>query len=485
MGEFKGFMKYDKASLPELSLVERLKHHGAFQQAFDKADASIQAARCMDCGTPFCQTGIGVEKDTIGCPIGNYIPEWNDLVYLEDYEAAYYRLSETNNFPDFTGRVCPAPCESSCVMAINRESVAIKGIERTIIDEAFEQGWVQPRRPERRLNEKIAIIGSGPCGLTAADELNALGYDVTVIERAPSPGGLLMYGIPNMKLDKHVVERRVELMEEAGVTFKLNTEVGKDIMKETLLATYDAVILCTGAEKPRDLPLEGRMSPDIHFAMDYLTEQTLLERGEIEQATITAKDKRVIVIGAGDTGADCVATALREGCHSVVQFNKYDRLPDDVDENVSWPRPKEVFKMDYAHREYEAKYGLEPRAYGVQTMRYDVDRIGRLKGVYTQLVNDEQHDLDMSLAPERFWPADLVLLSIGFIGTNQHVPEHFRVKLSQNKIKADDKNYQTNVKNVFAAGDARRGQSLVVWAIKEGRGVAKSVHHYLQSKVLS
>ena len=263
MGEFKGFMKYDKQYLGELSLVDRLKHHKAYQQRFTKEDASIQGARCMDCGTPFCQTGQQYGRETIGCPIGNYIPEWNDLVYHQDFKTAYERLSETNNFPDFTGRVCPAPCESACVMKINRESIAIKGIERTIIDEAFENGWVAPKVPSRRRDEKVAIVGSGPAGLTAAEELNLLGYQVTIYERARESGGLLMYGIPNMKLDKDVVRRRIKLMEEAGITFINGVEVGVDIDKATLESEYDAIILCTGAQKGRDLPLEGRMGDGI------------------------------------------------------------------------------------------------------------------------------------------------------------------------------------------------------------------------------
>lgn len=446
---------------------------------------SYQGARCMDCGTPFCQTGQQYGRETIGCPIGNYIPEWNDLVYHQDFKTAYERLSETNNFPDFTGRVCPAPCESACVMKINRESIAIKGIERTIIDEAFENGWVAPKVPSRRRDEKVAIVGSGPAGLTAAEELNLLGYQVTIYERARESGGLLMYGIPNMKLDKDVVRRRIKLMEEAGITFINGVEVGVDIDKATLESEYDAIILCTGAQKGRDLPLEGRMGDGIHFAMDYLTEQTQLLNGEIDDITITAKDKNVIIIGAGDTGADCVATALRENCKSIVQFNKYTKLPEAITftENASWPLAMPVFKMDYAHQEYEAKFGKEPRAYGVQTMRYDVDDKGHIRGLYTQILEQGENGMVMKEGPERFWPADLVLLSIGFEGTEPTVPNAFNIKTDRNRIVADDTNYQTNNEKVFAAGDARRGQSLVVWAIKEGRGVAKAVDQYLASKV--
>ena len=486
MGEFKGFMKYEKQALSELSLIDRLSNHHAFQQRFTKEDASTQGARCMDCGTPFCQSGLSYGFETIGCPIGNYIPEWNDLVYRGDFKAAYERLSETNNFPEFTGRVCPAPCEQSCVMKINRNSVAIKGIERTIIDEAYENGWVKPKYPEADRGQSVAIVGSGPAGLTAADELNHRGYKVTVYERAKEPGGLLMYGIPNMKLDKDVVRRRIKLMKEAGIQFKTGIEIGVDISREDLESTYDAIILCTGSQNARDLPLEGRMGYGIHFAMDYLTEQTRFLTGEIDEVTISAKDKNVIIIGAGDTGADCVATALRENCKSIVQFNKFTKRPEEItfETNTSWPLALPVFKMDYAHKECEAKFGKEPRAYGVQTMRYDVDDTGKVRGLYTQILRETEDGTVMEDGPERFWPADLVILSIGFIGTEITIPQSFGIKTERNKIVANDKDFRTNHSKIFAAGDARRGPSLVVWAIKEGRAVADAVETYLNQEIL-
>ena len=486
MGEFKGFMKYEKQALAELSLIDRLSNHHAFQQRFTKEDASTQGARCMDCGTPFCQSGLSYGFETIGCPIGNYIPEWNDLVYRGDFKAAYDRLSETNNFPEFTGRVCPAPCEQSCVMKINRNSVAIKGIERTIIDEAYENGWVKPKYPEADRGQSVAIVGSGPAGLTAADELNHRGYKVTVYERAKEPGGLLMYGIPNMKLDKDVVRRRIKLMKEAGIQFKTGIEIGVDISREDLESTYDAIILCTGSQNARDLPLEGRMGYGIHFAIDYLTEQTRFLTGEIDEVTISAKDKNVIIIGAGDTGADCVATALRENCKSIVQFNKFTKLPEEItfETNTSWPLALPVFKMDYAHKECEAKFGKEPRAYGVQTMRYDVDDTGKVRGLYTQILRETKDGTVMEDGPERFWPADLVILSIGFIGTEITIPQSFGIKTERNKIVANDKDFRTNHSKIFAAGDARRGPSLVVWAIKEGRAVADVVETYLNQEIL-
>lgn len=486
MGEFKGFMKHSRKNLGELDPKMRIDNYDAYQQRFCNEDASEQGARCMDCGTPFCQTGIGVEKETVGCPIGNYIPEWNDLVYKGDFEAAYKRLAETNNFPDFTGTVCPAPCESSCVLAINNDAVAIKGIERTIIDEAFEQGYVKPRTPKHRLDTKIAVIGSGPAGLTAADEMNAWGHNVVVFERDKKPGGLLMYGIPNMKLDKHIVDRRINLMKEAGIEFKCGVNVGSDISYEELDQEFDAVIVATGARKHRDLPLEGRFSEDIHFAMDYLTEQMLHLDGDIDDVTITAKDKHVVVIGGGDTGADCVATALREGCKSVFQFNKYDRLPDEIDGNPDWPMTKQIFKLDYAHEEYQSKFRVEPRVYGIQTMGYDVNNLGELQGLRTQVLGQEALNAMTMEDQERYFKADLVLLSIGFEGVENELPKAFDLNVKQNRIDANDTDYRTNRRKVFAAGDARRGASLVVWAIKEGRGAARAAHKFvLKEKVYS
>ncbi|QHW38180.1 glutamate synthase subunit beta [Staphylococcus ursi] len=483
MGEFKGFMKYDKQKLAEMPLETRINHYEAYQSRFSQEDAQQQGARCMDCGTPFCQVGEMVERETVGCPLGNYIPEWNDLVYRGDFKMAYERLAETNNFPDFTGYICPAPCEASCVMKINRESVAIKGIERTIIDEAFEQGWVKPRIPSERRDEKVAIIGSGPAGLAAAEELNALGYQVVVYEKNAKPGGLLTYGIPNMKLDKGVVFRRIRLLEEAGITFNCNVEIGKDVSKSELDETYDAVVVCTGAEKPRDLPLEGRMGRGIHFAMDYLTEQTQLLLNETDTQTISAQGKKVVVIGDGDTGADCVATALRDGCESIIQFNRKARKPESFEFNYSWPLAQPVLKKDYAHQEYEAKYGQEPRAYGIQTMRFDVDELGDVRGIYAQVQRDHADGTIVGDDREIFIPADLVLLAIGFEGVKSPLAHALQLKVERQKIVADTKDYRTNQSKYFVAGDARRGQSLVVWAIKEGREVAQSVHRYIAGKV--
>ncbi|MBI5975009.1 glutamate synthase subunit beta [Staphylococcus canis] len=481
MGEFKGFMKYDKRQLDETPFDFRIKNFDPYQHRFTNEDAQQQGARCMDCGTPFCQTGAQIGRDTIGCPLGNYIPEWNDLVYRGDFKRAYERLDETNNFPDFTGYVCPAPCEASCVMKINRDSVAIKGIERTIIDEAFEQGWVKVKVPEQRLSQKVAIIGSGPAGLAAAETLNEIGYHVTVYEKNAKPGGLLTYGIPNMKLDKSVVFRRIRLMEEAGIIFQCNTNVGVDIDKATLDSEYDAIILCIGAEKPRDLQLEGRMSKGIHYAMTYLTEQTQLLLGEKQQAMISAQNKHVVVIGDGDTGADCVATALRDGCASVVQFNRRAQKPTQFEINTSWPFDEPIFKQDYAHQEYEAHFGRDPRAYSIQTMRFDYDENQHVKGIYAQIQKDDE-GTGIRQENEIYIPADLVLLAIGFEGVTSTLTQQLGIELKNQKISANTKDYRTNQPKYFAAGDARRGQSLVVWAIREGREVAQSVHQCLSEK---
>ena len=486
MGEFKGFLKYDRKKQNEEDLASRIENYDAFQHRFCNDDASEQGARCMDCGTPFCQTGTGVGKETVGCPIGNYIPEWNDLVSKGQFKEAFERLAETNNFPEFTGAVCPAPCESSCVLSINSDPVAIKGIERTIIDEAYKEDWVKPRTPNHRLGTRIAIIGSGPAGLTAADEMNAWGHEVDVYERDMKPGGLLRYGIPNMKLDKEVVERRVSLMEDAGINFHCGINAGVDLTYEALDEKYDAVIVATGARKQRDLKLEGRQSRDIQFAMDYLTEQIKYQFDEIDAPSISAKDKQVVVIGGGDTGADCVAMALREDCKSVFQFNKYDRLPDEVEGNPFWPLEKKEFKLDYAHAEYEKKFGVEPRTYGVQTMGYDVDFLGDLKGLNTQVLGEESLKGLSVEDQERYFKADLVLLSIGFEGVESELPKAFGLQMDNNKIAAAEDDYRTSRKKVFAAGDSRRGQSLVVWAIKEGRGVAKAAHKFaVQNKMFN
>lgn len=440
----------------------------------------------MDCGTPFCQIGADINGFTSGCPIYNLIPEWNDLVYRGRWKEALERLLKTNNFPEFTGRVCPAPCEGSCTLAISDPAVSIKNIERTIIDKGFENGWIQPRIPKKRTGKKVAIVGSGPAGLASADQLNQAGHSVTVFERSDRAGGLLTYGIPNMKLEKGIVERRVKLLTQEGIDFVTNTEIGVDITADELKEQFDAVILCTGAQKQRDLLIEGRNSKGVHYAMDYLTLATksYLDSNFKDKKFIDAKGKDVIVIGGGDTGADCVATALRQKAKSVHQFGKHPKLPPARTNDNQWPEQPHVFTLEYAYEEAEAKFGRDPREYSIQTKKMVADKNGKLKELHTiqmEKVKNEHGKYEFRELPgtEKVWPAQLVFIAIGFEGTEQPLLKQFGVDSVNNKISAAYGDYQTNIDGVFAAGDARRGQSLIVWAINEGREVAREVDRYL------
>lgn len=486
MGKKTGFMEYTREPIFERDIEKRLNDWSEFSSPYSDMQLAIQGARCMDCGTPFCHIGMEINRATAGCPIHNLIPEWNDLVYRGKWKEALERLLKTNNFPEFTGRVCPAPCEGSCTLAISEPAVSIKNIERTIIDKGFENGWIKPRIPERRTGKKIAIIGSGPAGLASADQLNQAGHTVTVFEKADRPGGLLMYGIPNMKLDKKIVERRIRLMEEEGITFVTNTEIGKDKTAEELKFMYDAVIIATGAQKQRDLKIEGRDAEGVYFAMDYLTSVTksLLDSNFKDSQFIHTEGKNVIVIGGGDTGADCIATALRQKCKSVVQFSKHPELPLKRSADNMWPSYPNVFTLDYAHKEAKTIFGTDPREYLIQTKKIEKDEFGRVKALHTVQMEkiiheDGSYHFNELKGTEKVWPADIVFIAIGFEGTDNGVAEQFGVEMVNQKIKAATGNYQTNVEGVFACGDARRGQSLIVWAIREGRAVAKVVDYYL------
>ncbi|HEX6922498.1 MAG TPA: glutamate synthase subunit beta, partial [Bacillales bacterium] len=365
MGKATGFMEYERETSRERDARERINDWGEYQLADPEEKLQRQGARCMDCATPYCHLGVEFDAASFGCPLHNLIPEWNDLVYRGRWKEALDRLLKTNNFPEFTGRVCPAPCEGSCTVALNDSAVTIKNIEKSIIDKGFEEGWITPQPPEKRTGKHVAVIGSGPAGLAAADQLNKAGHWVTIFEREDRPGGLLTYGIPNMKLEKDLVWRRVDLLKQEGVSFKVNTEIGKDVTYEELRADFDSVILCTGATKQRNLKLKGHEFNGIHFAMDYLTENTrsLLNSNLEDGKYISAKGKNVIVIGGGDTGADCVATALRHGCKSVVQFGKHPRLTDTRPDGNPWPEQPDVFTMDYAYSEAKEKFGEDPRQY--------------------------------------------------------------------------------------------------------------------------
>ncbi|UJL46923.1 glutamate synthase subunit beta [Virgibacillus sp. NKC19-16] len=491
MGKITGFMDYQREEAKERNPLRRIGDWKEYDAPFSDEVLQTQGARCMDCGTPFCQMGEEINGATTGCPIYNLIPEWNDLVYRGRWKEALERLLKTNNFPEFTGRVCPAPCEGSCTVAISDPAVNIKSIERTIIDKGFENGWITARIPKKRTGKSVAIVGSGPAGLASADQLNQAGHTVAVYERGEHAGGLLTYGIPNMKLEKEVVERRIRLLEQEGIDFVTNTEVGRDISAEELKGQHDSVILCTGAQKQRDLNMEGRNANGIHFAMDYLTTSTKsllnskLEEGEF----IDAEGKNVIVIGGGDTGADCIATALRQGCNSVTQFGKHPKLPLARTERNAWPEYPHVFTMEYALKEATAKFEEDPRHYSIQTKRFVSDENGKLKELHTiemEKVRDGDGNLVLQEIPgtEKVWPAQLVLIAIGFEGPEPEVLNQFGVNTSRNKIEAKYGDFTTNAENVFAAGDARRGQSLIVWAINEGREVARKVDDYLMGSTV-
>jgi glutamate synthase (NADPH) small chain len=491
MGKTTGFMEYSRVKVGERQPLTRLNDWKEYTASFSTEKLSIQGARCMDCATPFCHTGMEIQGATSGCPIHNLIPEWNDLVYRGRWKEALDRLLKTNNFPEFTGRVCPAPCEGSCTLAISDPAVTIKNIEQAIIDKGFENGWITPRIPSSRTGKKVAIIGSGPAGLAAADQLNQAGHSVTVFERADRPGGLLMYGIPNMKLEKEVVERRIRLLAQEGINFVTNTEVGKDITAAELQAQFDAVILCTGAQKQRNLEIEGSEAKGVHLAMDYLTLSTksLLDSNTEDGQFINVEGKDVIVIGGGDTGADCVATALRQKCRSVVQFGKHPQLPAERTSDNLWPSFPNVFTMDYAYKEAEAKFGEDPRQYSIQTKKIVTDENGTVKELHTiqmEKLKDDEGRYSFKEIPgtEKIWTAQFVFVAIGFLGTEQPLLNQFGVKAVNHKINAAYGEFKTNVEGVFAAGDARRGQSLIVWAINEGREVAQEVEKYLGAKTL-
>jgi glutamate synthase (NADPH) small chain len=492
MGKPTGFMEYTKQKVQEQAPLERIKSFGEYTERLADADLQTQGARCMDCGTPFCHMGIEIRGMAAGCPINNFIPEWNDLVYNGQWKEALERLRMTNNFPEFTGRVCPAPCESSCVLGINEPSVAIKSIEQSIIDKGFEMGWVTPRIPKARTSKHIAVIGSGPAGLAAADELNQLGHNVTVYERDDRAGGLLMYGIPNMKLDKKIVERRINLLEAEGIQFVLNTAVGQDVTADELKTQYDAIILATGATKARELRMEGHDAQGVIPAMDYLhgVTKSLLDSNFEDGQVLDMKDKNVIVIGGGDTGADCVATAMRQGCKSVHQFGKHPVQPKTRQPAQPWPSDPQVYKLDYAYAEADAKFGGDPREYCIQTKKIVADTNGRVKELHTiqmnKIINEEGYAYFEEIpGTEKVWPVDYVFVAIGFEGTEPTLAEQFGIKVLNKRIQASRFDYTTNVPGVYAAGDARRGPSLIVWAIKEGREVAAQVAQYITSEALA
>ncbi len=492
MGKPTGFREFGRQTPVDRDPLLRILDWKEFHNPMSDGELRNQGARCMDCGVPFCHTGDLMANMASGCPVNNLIPEWNDLVYHGRWKDALDRLHRTNNFPEFTGRVCPAPCEGSCCLGVNEPAVTIKNIECAIIDYGFEQGWVVPEPPKLRTGKRIAVVGSGPAGLACAAQLNRAGHWVTVYERHDRIGGLLMYGIPNMKLDKtEVVERRVRILEQEGITFVTSTEIGRDIDAEKLRSDFDAVVLCTGSTRPRDLTIPGRQFRGIHFAMDFLLPNTrsLLNSAHADADFISAKDKHVIVIGGGDTGNDCLGTSIRHRCRSLVNFEIVERPPLERSPNNPWPQWPRIFRVDYGHLEASARFGHDPRQFSVETVEFLGNPEGHVTAVRTcevdwQKVTEGGPPFTPIPGTEKDYPADLVLLALGFLGPEHSAAQQLGIAVREGRggmswFTAEHEKYTTNVSNVFVAGDCRRGQSLVVWAINEGRGAAREVDRFL------
>ena len=474
MGKVTGFKEFTRQTEAYRDINVRIADYDEiFSGEHNDQALTVQGARCMDCGVPFCQSATG-------CPVDNLIPEFNDLVYQNRWFEAYKRLNQTNNFPEFTGRVCPAPCEGACVLSINEPAVTIKNIEAAIADKAFDEGWVKIQKPHKRRGQKVAIVGSGPTGLAAADELNKKGYQVCVFERDDRMGGLLMYGIPNMKLGKDLVERRILLLQKAGVEFTANADIGRTHSLSQLSAEFDAVLLATGATQARDLSLDNRQIDGVHLAMEYLTASTkaLLEH-KTPCAELNAKGKDVIVIGGGDTGTDCIATALRQGARSIVNFELMAKPPNRRAADNPWPQWPLIYRVDYGHEEAASVFGSDVRNYQLMTKRF-VGKNGRLTGLETVEVAFKDGKLLEKNDTKKYWNTDLVLLSMGFISPEHYVLDGMNIALdARQNYHARYGDYNTSEAGVFAAGDCRRGQSLVVWAIHEGRQAAEKIHEYL------
>ena len=485
MGKNTGFLDYKRVNKIAQAPIDRILHFNEFHQELSSEEQKRQGARCMSCGVPFCQSGLELMGMTSGCPLHNLIPEWNDLVYRGNLEIAYYRLLKTNNFPEFTSRVCPALCENACTCGLDDDAVATKCNEYAIIENAYRQGYAQAKPPKLRTGKTVAIIGSGPAGLAAADQLNGRGHKVTVFEREDSIGGLLMYGIPNMKLEKKVIDRKVDIMKEEGVEFVTNCNVGVNKDAKEILQSFDRVILTCGASKPRDITAKGRDAKGIYFAVDFLksTTKTLCKNGElVDGEYINAKDKNVVVIGGGDTGNDCVGTSIRHGAKSVVQLEMMPKAPDKRAVDNPWPEWPKISKTDYGQEEAIAVFGNDPRLYKTTVKEFIKDKNGNLvKVVLVQLkfVKDEatgRMNMSEVEGSEKTINADLVLISAGFLGSEEYITKAFEVETTpRTNVATKDGEHLTSVKNVFVAGDMRKGQSLVVWAIREGREVAKEV----------
>jgi glutamate synthase (NADPH/NADH) small chain len=479
MGKITGFKEFSRVVEPYRPVQDRVLDFKEIYTDHDDEKLSTQASRCMDCGVPFCQSEEG-------CPVYNLIPEWNDLVYQNRWEDAFDRLMSTNNFPEVTGRVCPAVCEGACVLGITESPVAIKNLEFAIADKGFQNGWLKPNIPPLRTGKLIAIIGSGPAGLSAAQQLNSVGHNVKIYERADRLGGLMMYGIPNMKLEKSILDQRTEQMEKEGIEFFVNTDIGgnteNSISSEELTNNNDIVLLTTGATKPRDLPIPNREGAGVHFAMDFLKANTksLLDTSHADGQFISAEGKKVIVIGGGDTGTDCIGTSLRHGCKTLINFEIMAKPPEDRADNNPWPLFPRVLKVDYGHEESIKKYGEDPRVYSISGKEFLRNQDGTLRGIKTIEVDQNFQEISGS---EKEWEADLILLAMGFLGPEHYVSNKINIDLDErSNYKAEHNVHQTSNPKVFAAGDCRRGQSLVVWAINEGRAAAREIDLHLMGK---
>ena len=488
MGKPTGFMDYKREVSKDVKPKDRIKNFNEFHEHLPREKQQLQGARCMDCGVPFCQAGMNICGMTSGCPLHNLVPEWNDLVYTGNWQQAYNRLKKTNSFPEFTSRVCPALCEAACTCNLIGDPVATKENEYAIIENAYEKGYADPKPPKVRTGKTVAVVGSGPSGLAVADQLNKRGHSVTVYERSDRVGGLLMYGIPNMKLEKHIVDRKIKVMEAEGIVFKTGVDVGKDIKAEKLLKEYDRVVLACGASNPRDISVPGRDAKGIYFAVDFLKANTksLLDSDFEDKKYVDTKGKNVVIIGGGDTGNDCVGTSIRHGCKSVTQIEMMPKAPDTRSASNPWPEWPKICKTDYGQEEAIAVFGHDPRIYESTVKEFVKDKNGSLKAVKIVTLSWEKDPasgrMKMSEVPgsEQTLPAEIVLIAAGFLGSQKYVTDAFHVDINErSNVKTGAGAYETSVKNVFTAGDMHRGQSLVVWAIREGREAARAVDESL------
>ena len=472
MGKPTGFLEYERKNNKAVEPLERIKNFNEFHTPMSDKDRKEQASRCMNCGVPFCQSGMMINGMASGCPLNNLVPEWNDLLYHGCMKEALQMLRQTNNFPEFTSRVCPALCEAACTCGLNDSPVTCKANENAIVEYGYANGLMEARKPKVRTGKKVAIIGSGPSGLAAADQLNRRGHDVTVFERNDHIGGLLMYGIPNMKLEKWVIDRKQKVMEEEGVKFVVNADVGKTVKAADIVKDYDSVILACGASNPRDIKATGREADGIYFAVDFLTRSTKHVLTGKKDGWVDTKGKNVVVIGGGDTGNDCVGTAVRQGAKSVVQIEMMPKLPDERAANNPWPEWPRVCKTDYGQEEAIAVFGKDPRIYQATVKEFIADKNGKLKKVKLVKLEPKKDEFEI--------PADYVLIAAGFLGTQDYVAKAFGVKLNaRTNVETAEGSYKTSVDKVFTAGDMHRGQSLVVWGINEGRHVAREVDEFL------